>query len=79
MGGLCEQCLKKGIYTPGEIVHHSNTHVTPDNVDDPEVTLSFNNLELLCRDCHAKVHEEMYGHDARRYVVDERGNVVARE
>ena len=78
VGGLCENCLKKGIYTPGDIVHHSITHVTPDNVDNPEVTLSFDNLELLCRDCHAKEHDEMYGHDARRYVVDAHGNVTAK-
>lgn len=78
VGGLCENCLKKGIYTPGEIVHHNIEHVTPDNVDNPEVTLSFDNLELLCRDCHAKEHDEMYGHDARRYIVDAHGNVTAK-
>jgi len=77
VGGLCERCLSRGIYTPGEIVHHKE-HVTPDNVDDPNVTLSFENLELVCRGCHAEGHAEMYGHDARRYVVDESGNVVAR-
>ena len=77
MGGLCERCLSRGIYTPGEIVHHSREHVTPENVDDPNVTLSFDNLELLCRDCHAKVHDEIYGHDKRRYAVDECGNITA--
>lgn len=79
VGGLCERCLSRGIYTPGEIVHHSKQHVTPDNVDDPEVCFSFDNLMLVCRKCHAEIHEEMYGHDVRRYRVDERGNVVARE
>ena len=78
MGGLCERCYQQGIYTPGDIVHHSKVHVTPENVDDPEITLSFDNLELLCRDCHAKVHGEMYGHDARRYAVDDYGNVTAK-
>lgn len=78
VGGLCERCLKMGIYTPGEIVHHCIEHVTPENVENPEVTLSFNNLELLCRDCHAKEHEEIYGHERRRYLVDDSGRVVAR-
>ena len=22
VGGLCERCLRKGLYVPGEIVHH---------------------------------------------------------
>ena len=54
-GGLCEECLKVGIYTPGEIVHHK-IHITPENIRDAKITLNFDNLELLCRDCHAKKH-----------------------
>ncbi|MBQ1574642.1 MAG: HNH endonuclease [Clostridiales bacterium] len=69
--------MQQGIYTPGEIVHHKVQHVTVDNVDNPEVTLSFANLELLCRKCHAEEHEEMYGHDRRRYAIVD-GRVVTR-
>ena len=74
-GGLCENCLRKGIYQPGEIVHHKIHHVTPENVENPEVTLSYTNLELLCRKCHAEEHGEMYGHDRRRYKVED-GRVI---
>ncbi|UWP69737.1 HNH endonuclease [Subdoligranulum variabile] len=70
MGGLCEQCLKTGLVKPGEIVHHK-VHLTPDNINDPEVSLSWNNLELLCRDCHAKAHGSL-----KRYKVDEMGRVI---
>ncbi len=77
VGGLCENCMRKGIYTPGDIVHHKIEHVTPLTVDNPEVTLSFDNLELLCRQCHADEHGEMYGHDNRRYEVID-GRVVAK-
>lgn len=44
---------------------------------DPEVALSFSNLELLCRKCHAEEHPEVYG-DAEppRVEFDEEGNVV---
>ena len=49
---LCENCLRRGIYKPGEIVHHV-IEITPDNIYKPEVALNFDNLELLCRDCHA--------------------------
>ena len=53
---LCENCLRKGIYKAGEIVHHK-IEIDPININNPEITLNFNNLELLCRDCHAEVHE----------------------
>lgn len=72
VGGLCEDCMAKGIYTPGEIVHHK-IHITPMNVENPEISLDFENLKLVCRKCHAEEHGEMYGHDQRRYkVVDGR-------
>ena len=29
VGGLCERCLQRGIYSPGEIVHHK-VHITPE-------------------------------------------------
>lgn len=71
-GGLCEECLRQGRYTPGEIVHHK-VHITPGNIHQPEVTLNFENLELLCRECHAKQH----GARSRRYHVDDLGRVTA--
>ena len=71
MGGLCENCLAKGIYRPGVIVHHKE-EVTPENIENPEVTLAFANLCLLCRDCHAQVHEKR----ERRYRLDDLGRVT---
>lgn len=53
--GLCERCLENGRYVPGEIVHHK-IHLTPSNINNPVISLGFNNLELLCRECHAKEH-----------------------
>ena len=47
--GICEMCG-----APGEIVHHVR-ELTPENIHDPETTLSFSNLQLLCRQCHAAV------------------------
>lgn len=72
VGGLCERCLARGIYTPGEIVHH-RIHLNPSNVSDPEVALNFSNLELLCRKCHGEVH----GNAEKRFEVDELGRVKA--
>ena len=55
VGGLCEDCLAKGLYTAGLVVHHI-IPLTPDNINDPAITLSFNNLRLVCQDCHAAEH-----------------------
>lgn len=71
VGGLCEQCLKHGLYVPGEIVHHK-IHLDPDNVTDPSVALNFENLELVCRDCHGKLHRP-----DRRWKVDRSTGRVA--
>lgn len=71
VGGLCERCLAKGLYTPGEIVHHK-IHLTPANVREESVALNWANLELLCRDCHAAEHKKQ----SRRFVVDEYGRVT---
>ena len=71
-GGLCERCLAKGIYNPGVIVHHK-IHITPENIGDPSVTLNFDNLELVCRECHADVHSSKEG---KRFIIDENGRVI---
>lgn len=71
VGGLCEICWKNGVLRPGEIVHHK-IHITPDNINDPSITLSFDNLQLVCRDHHAQIHDRRQ----RRYKVDELGRVT---
>lgn len=70
VGGLCERCLKKGIYKPAVIVHHK-VYITPENIHTPEITLDWNNLEAVCRECHEDEHRG----DDRRYRVDDMGRV----
>ena len=70
--GLCEQCLKRGMYTAADTVHHI-VHITPANITDPSVTLDPSNLMALCRDCHAEIHK-----GGRRYSVDNFGRVTTR-
>lgn len=48
--GLCERCGK-----PGYIVHHKIL-LTPSNINNPNITLNWDNLEYLCLDCHNKEH-----------------------
>jgi 5-methylcytosine-specific restriction endonuclease McrA len=70
VGGLCEICLSRGEYRPGEIVHHK-VPITPENINDPTVVLSWDNLQLVCRECHAAEHEKR----KRRYTIDALGRV----
>lgn len=75
VGGLCECCMAKGLVTPAEIVHHKQP-LTDDNISDLSISLSWDNLQALCRQCHAEAHEEMYRQRTkRRYKVDKFGKV----
>ena len=69
-GNLCERCLRDGKYTAGVIVHHK-IHLTQSNIVDPTVTLNWDNLELVCRNCHAAEHGNQ-----KRYKVDDFGRVI---
>lgn len=69
---LCEDCLERGEYRSGDIVHHL-IELTPDNIHDLDITLSDKNLRLLCRSCHKRIHGK-----ARRWEVDEFGNTSVR-
>ena len=50
--GLCELCNKAG-----EEVHHI-IPLSPSNINDPNITLNWDNLQLLCRSCHELVEEK---------------------
>lgn len=73
-GGLCELCLSRGIYKPIEEVHHK-IHLNADNINDPNITLNWDNLMGLCHDCHMEVHSSA---KVVRYEVDAQGNVRPR-
>jgi len=72
--GMCERCYELGEMKPAKVVHHK-THLNPNNITDPNVTLSFDNFQRLCQDCHAVVHS---GSEHTRARFDENGNVVMR-
>lgn len=72
VGGLCEECLKENKITAGEIVHHK-VHLSPENINDPAVSLNWENLELVCRVCHGKLHG-----NRKRYSIDPAGHVIPR-
>ena len=71
--GLCVDCLRKGIIKPAEEVHHVE-EITPDNINDPAITLNLDNLVSLCKDCHANRHRKRQ----MRYRILDDGSVIAR-
>jgi len=77
--GLCAICLRNGDVVKGEIVHHI-IPLTDKNMNDPSISLNPMNLEMVCRQCHAKEHEAIYEAQSvrkkgRRYTIDESGRV----
>ena len=72
VGGLCERCLKSGLYNAGEIVHHK-IPLTDNNINDLNISLSWNNLQALCRQCHAEAHDKRS--KDRRYTIDADGKI----
>ena len=67
--GICAKCE-----APGEEVHHI-TWLSPENINDADITLGEANLILLCRNCHISIHrkKEVTNHG---YRFNENGELV---
>lgn len=84
---LCERC-NQPVYVDGineyidkeyrvkGIVHHK-IHLNESNYTDDKIAYDFDNLELLCIDCH---NQEHFTTDIVRedYTFDEDGNLIRR-
>jgi len=66
--GLCERCG-----AGGKVVHHK-IKLTPQNINDPNVTLNWDNLELLCQECHNREHGG--ASTAEGLMFDDEGNLI---
>lgn len=67
---LCERCGQ-----PGDEVHHI-IHLSPDNINNPDITLNWDNLELLCRSCHSIHHMSKYSPTMVGYGFSESGDLI---
>jgi len=67
---ICERCGR-----PAGIVHHK-TYITPGNINNPEITLNFDNLEALCPTCHQNEHYVKGGVTAEGLTFDKEGNLI---
>lgn len=65
---ICERCNGYA-----DMVHHKK-YITPATINNPNMTLSFDNLMALCNDCHNKEHKSKKAD--RRYKFDESGNII---
>ncbi|MDL2254473.1 HNH endonuclease [Ruminococcaceae bacterium OttesenSCG-928-I18] len=68
---ICERCAERNVLEHADTAHH-RVHLSPENISDPEVTLNWENLMGVCRECHAEVH----GKTERRIRYDEGGRVI---
>ncbi|MFC3883763.1 HNH endonuclease [Bacillus songklensis] len=69
--GLCERCSD-----PGLIVHHK-IYISPENINDPSITLNPKNLELLCQTCHNQEHHGKSEVVRNGLRFDENGNLIS--
>lgn len=72
---ICERCGGAA-----SVVHHIN-YIKPWNVNDPDITLNWDNLKAVCEKCHAEEHSQdlkARGSAARLNGItfDEEGNVI---
>lgn len=68
--GLCEHCEQ-----PGYIVDHI-IEINSDNINDPSITLSHDNLQYLCTSCHNKKTFKKYSAVREGFKFDEQGNLI---
>lgn len=68
---VCERCGK-----PGNTCHHRKW-LTPNNINDPMVTLSWDNLEWLCAECHNQEHWPEQAVTREGFAFDENGDLIA--
>lgn len=67
----CQQCLANR----ASEVHHI-IELTPDNINDTNISLNPDNLVALCHTCHTKITHGSTGDVRTGFAFDENGNVV---
>ena len=73
----CEMCGQVGY-----LVHHK-IPLDDNNVDNPKISLDYNNLLCVCKSCHDKIHHRLNGrgndNDYFKVKFDKDGNVIVKD
>ena len=72
---ICEMChnqTSEKIDGDQRYIVHHKVPLTPNNIDDPYITCGWDNLMLLCIECHNKIHSK----ERRRMLIDDNGNLI---
>jgi 5-methylcytosine-specific restriction endonuclease McrA len=65
-------------YGKAEEVHHI-IPLSPDNIDNYDISLNIKNLRSLCHNCHTKITAGITGDVDSEYIFGEDGQVIKRE
>lgn len=71
----CERCLREGIVTPAQHVHHKQ-YLTAESVNNPKIALNWDNLEALCIRHHNAEHYRRSEILQSDLYFDENGNLT---
>ena len=58
---VCEECLKKGVVTAADDVHHIKSPFRGGEINY-NLLLDYHNLESVCKECHGNIHAGQQGH-----------------
>lgn len=75
---ICEMChnqTSEKIDDDQRYIVHHKVPLTPKNIDDPYIAYGWDNLMLLCLECHNKIHSR--DNNTRIMYFDEDGNLIA--
>lgn len=60
---LCEECMKRGVVTPTQCVHHlTEIESAKTDAEAWELATSMGNLQSLCFACHHEIHAAKRSH-----------------
>lgn len=71
--GLCQRCQGVGL-----IVHHK-VYIDAQNINDPSVTLNWDNLEVVCQSCHNQEHFKKAEAVRNDVIFDSNGDLIHRQ
>ena len=71
-GGMCERCHEQ----LGYIVHHKEW-ISPENINDLDVLLNWDNLQYVCKECHDNEHLPTHKRASLRCGFDENGRPIS--